>query len=288
MKEMKTDYLQVTLMTLVLIIVGCDDSGPRSGEPRLKMTFIDVGQGDATLLELPGGETILIDGGDEGFGKSAVLPVLEQVDIEEIDLVVLSHPHADHCGGLDEVIAEFPVHQIWENGETGFSRAYFDFVGTYQSEEVPVMIPPQGYTRRFGEVTLTVLNREEGYSAMNNDSLVVMVSYGHIHILFTGDIEAEESRDLVLDYGTSLRADLVKVPHHGSGNCDLTFVETVHPKFAVVSVGLDNSYGHPSEWILAAYRNRGAKVCLTSLAGDVTASTDGEELVFDCAGSWVD
>ena len=248
----------------------------------LYVTFIDVGQGDAALFELPGGETILIDGGDNREGYSAILPLLRDKRIAVLDLMVLSHPHADHCGGLDEVLGGVDVLEIWKNGESYFTGTYEDFVHASLAEGAALLIPDQGHVRRLGGVILTVLNSDEGYAGQNNDSLVLMVSYGSVDILMTGDIEEEEQLDLVHDYGAALDCEVLKVPHHGSRYFARELFDTARPELAVISVGAGNSYGHPSAAALGACWDVGAVVCRTDTSGDVTVSTDGASVRFGC------
>jgi len=249
----------------------------------LEITFIDVGQGDAILLELPTGEVILIDGGDDHRGEEEILPTLAQRDITRLDLLLLSHPHADHVGGLDEVIDTLDVIEVWENGEVNNTNAYNEFVNARDEEDTLFLVPEQGFIRNYGEVSLEVFNSGGEYLVHNNNSLVVMLRYGATSFLLTGDIETEEQYDLYEDYGEQLSAQLLKVPHHGSHFHSPNFVEAVAPEMAVISVGEGNRYGHPHERLLQAYREIGARICRTDRAGDILARSDGVRFEYECA-----
>jgi competence protein ComEC len=268
-----------------------DSGGPDGGDAGdtdtvgpgdLTVTFIDVGQGDSILLELPDGEVMLVDGGDNGAGFGAVLPLLDDKEIEVIDLMVLTHPHKDHCGGLDEVLAVVDVLEIWENGEILGTASFSEYAAARDAEGALVDVPDQGYEREYGEVQITVLNREEGYEDENNDSLVLMVELGDLRFLLTGDVETEEQADLSADYGADLDCDVLKVPHHGSFNFDPQFIDLAAPEFAVISSGVGNEYGHPHQEAIDAYLEAGALLCRTDESGDIVARTDGNSFAFDC------
>ncbi len=272
----------VLLALIAAVFCGCaEDSTPDDPAGELVVTFIDVGQGDAALLELPGGETILIDGGDNGHGVEDILPILGGKDIATIDLVVLSHPHADHCGGLDEVLGVIDALEIWENGEESDSATYRDWAAARDGEGAEVVFPVQDHIRYFGDVAIEVLNSDEGYPGANNDSLVLKISYGSTDFLFTGDIEEEEDRDLVADYSIDLESEVIKVPHHGSANFDPGLIDAVTPTHAIISTGEGNSHGHPSPEAINAYLEAGAQVLRTDILGNIVAKSDGSSIRFD-------
>ncbi|MDD5306666.1 MAG: ComEC/Rec2 family competence protein [Deltaproteobacteria bacterium] len=278
------------LAALAIALASCDlgdlpDLGPgRTEEDPLEAVFIDVGQGDSALFTLPDGAVVLVDGGDEGAGLLAVLPVLDERGIGAIDLLVLTHPHADHCGGLDEVLQRVAVDEIWENGETADTPAYEDFAAARDASGARVAQPKVGESRVFGDVSLEVLATASGFPGQNNDSIVLALRYGDVGFLLAGDAEAEEQRDLLSAHGGDLGADVLKVPHHGSSNFDPGFPRAVSPRFGVISCGADNEYGHPTSEALAAYGSLGATVCRTDVLGDVAFRTDGADLESSCAG----
>ena len=245
----------VILLVLLICLSGCPTPKEKEKEIRdFTATFLDVGQGDAILLELPNGKVILVDGGNNGDGDKIIVPFLKKKGIDTIDLVVLTHPHADHCGGLDEVLEQLKVKEIWENGERAKSKAYKDFAKARKKEKATLKNPKQNDTVTWGDVKIKVLNTNENYEKKNNDSIVLMVSYGDIDVLLGGDIEGEEQQDLVDDYGSKLESEIVKVPHHGSKYYDKDFVKTAKAKHAVFSTGKDNRYGHPVPKVIKDYK----------------------------------
>lgn len=286
-------------MVALILLAGCIDTGPvspgRDGGPAdggaesdglefLAITFIDVGQGDAALFEMPDGSTILIDGGPDGAGQDAIVPLLWERGISTLELMVLTHPHADHCGGLDEVLEQVLVGEIWENGETLGTVAYQDFVAARDAEGALVRIAEAGDQRSFGGAMLTVLAADRGMPGENNDSIVIAFDFAGVRVLTTGDIERESQSLLVDEYGPDLASAVVKVPHHGSGNFDPLFVDTVAADFGVVSCGAGNPHGHPHPAAMAAWQEAGTALCRTDLSGDVGVVIDARgEVFFDCA-----
>jgi len=251
----------------------------------LHATFIDVGQGDSALFELPDGSIVLVDGGEEGQGLNAVLPIMEEKGISAIDLMILTHPHSDHCGGLDEVMAHVEVAEIWENGEALDTPAYAGYGAERNASGAEVLHPSVGDARAFGEVVIEVLATNTGYPQANNDSIASSLTYRDVRFLLPGDAEVEEQGDMLDAHDPAdLRAAVLKVPHHGSSDFDPAFPETVMPGFAVISCGLGNDYGHPHQESLDAYAAIDAAICRTDQMGDVLFTTDGAEIETNCGG----
>ncbi|MCK9460264.1 MAG: MBL fold metallo-hydrolase [Proteobacteria bacterium] len=253
-----------------------------AGDGLLHATFIDVGQGDSALFELPDGSIVLLDGGEEGQGLAAVWPLLQEKGIAAIDLMILSHPHSDHCGGLDEVMDQVEVDEIWENGEALATPAYAGYGSARNASGAEIVQPTPGDSRTFGEAKITVLATNTGYPDENNDSIVASLTYRGVRILLPGDAEAEEQSDLLAAYDEELRAEILKVSHHGSSDFAAAFPEAVMPDWAVISCGAGNPYGHPHEEALAAYAAISATICRTDLMGDVTFTTDGTDIETNC------
>ncbi len=263
---------------------GGVDTETGTGQQRpLLVTFIDVGQGDAALFELPDGTAILIDGGPNEAGRDLVAPILEEKGIEVLDLMVLTHPHADHCGGLDEILEDFDVVEIWENGETLDTMTYQEYAEARDAEGALIELVEQGETREYGDVSLRVLHSDCGYEGANNDSIVILFSFGTFDVLTTGDVEAEAQLDLVADHGDQIASEVVKVPHHGSHDFDHSFVEAVAADFGVISCGVDNDFGHPHQEAIDAWRQAGTALCCTADSGDVELRSHGVSFEYDCA-----
>jgi competence protein ComEC len=257
---------------------------------RLRMTVLDVGQGDGIVLELPGKRTILIDGGglfDDRFdiGEQVVVPFLLSQWIGRLDLVVLSHPHADHLNGLQAVLRHFPVSQVWDNGERTSMPTYLWFEEVLRDKRIPHKILRAGYqTSEFDPVQIAVLHPSNPllhdsprghFSDVNSNSLVLTVKYGTVTLLLPGDIE-QEAEHLLLERGAVLQAQVLKVPHHGGRTSSSEpFLASVRPKIAVVSAGYRNRFRHPHQETLDRYRAIAIDPYRTDRDGAVTVTSDG-------------
>ncbi len=251
----------------------------------IEVTFLDVGQGDAIFLELPGGRTMLVDGGgsvDDRFdiGERVVLPYLWHRWVRHLDVVVLSHSQPDHLNGLRAVLENIPVGEIWESGYPSASSTY-DWLQAFVREEgIPLRRITRGQSIQLGtEVTVTALhpprsflNPRKGHRSaiVNNNSLVLHVDHPEVRLLLTGDIEREGEASL-LDTTMVLQADLLKVPHHGSrGSSSMSFLQRVRPQWAVIQAGDRNPFGHPHPETLARYAVQGVQVFRTDRHGAIT------------------
>jgi competence protein ComEC len=270
------------------------DSDSATDGDLLEAVFIDVWQGDSSLFVFPNGQAMLVDGGDltddsgtSTYGALRVLPVLEERGIDALDLVVLTHPHRDHYGGFEDILPAVSVNEIWEDGDSATAAAYGYYTDARDATGADVLTPDVGTARSFGDVTLEVIATSNGYASSsadyNNDSLVLMLTYGDVRILLTGDADSAEQGDFLAAHDpAALEAQILKVPHHGSSDFDGDFPATVDPDYAVVSCGEGNPYGHPNAETLAAYEEIGAAICRTDLLGNVEFSTDGATITSSC------
>jgi len=248
-----------------------------------RITFLDVGQGDCTLIELPSGRNILIDGGgsfDDRFdiGRRVVGPYLWNRGIGRLDLVILSHPHPDHLNGLRALVQKFWIAEVWDSGLDSGLKGYGDFkkdvikrnirYRALSADDPPIV---------FYETELRVLHPSHGfvslarkaYDAENNRSLVVQVKYRDQAFIFSGDIGAEAEQEVVKN-AAMLPCDLLKVPHHGSRTSSSeAFVAKVNPRTAVITVGKGNWYRHPSEEVVARYEANGTRLFRTDQQGAI-------------------
>jgi competence protein ComEC len=236
--------------------------------------FLDVGQADSALL-CCGGHWMLIDGGNVEDG-SYVVSALTKEGVKSLDYVVNTHADEDHCGGLAGVLAKFPAQHVWSSAKSYSSKAFSNFVKYAQKQGRSVEIPKAGDSFKLGAAEVTVLGPIKKYDGNNNNSIVLRVVYGKTSFLFTGDAEREEEKD-ILDSGAELSATVLKVGHHGSDtSTSYVFLREIMPKYAVISVGKDNDYGHPDKTTLSRLRDAGVTTFRTDLQGTVTAVSDGK------------
>jgi competence protein ComEC len=256
----------------ILVWTNATAAGPPAA---LTVRFIDVGQGDAALLTSPGGAAILVDGGPD---PAIVATELVSLGVRRLDLMVATHPHADHIAGLPAVLARMPVGSLLEPGCREASPGRDELLAAARAERVPIRTPRAGEVLQVGDVRLEILAPSSCWigtdSDTNNDSLVLLASVGSDTVLLTGDAEIPAQEALVLD-GAPLAADVLKVPHHGGATSIPEFFEAVDPAVAVVSTGQPNPYGHPTPEALAWLRATGARIVRTDLAGDVTITFEG-------------
>ena len=254
----------------------------------IEVTFLDVGQGDSIFLSLPGGRTMLMDGGgtlDDRFdiGERVVAPYLWHRWLRRMDVVVLSHPQPDHLQGLRAVLEEFPVGEVWESGYSSFSPTYRWLQDFVREKAIPLRKIARGDRIPLGgDVVVTVLHPPrsffrppKGRAVVNNNSLVLRVEHPEFRLLLTGDIEAEAEVSL-LEAGLPLDADLLKVPHHGSrGSSSVEFLRRAQPRWAVVQAGHRNPFGHPHVETLTRYAEERVQVLRTDRDGAVTFEWQG-------------
>ena len=256
----------------------------------LELTAIDVGQGDSLLVVLPHGETMLIDGGGRlvygrqrksnlDIGEDVVSPYLWSRGIRRIDVMVATHSHQDHVGGLASIMSNFRPRELWTGANPPAElQALARRLGIPSSEKHPA-----GPLELSGAV-LEVLAPADDYvskTAGNNDSLVLRISYGSRSFLLTGDMERGIESKLLAS-GTNLHADVLKVGHHGSRTSSTqAFLDAVSPSVALISAGYENSFGHPHPDVVRRLAARHTAILRTDLYGLVTARTDGHSVFFD-------
>jgi competence protein ComEC len=262
-------------------------------QENLIMTFIDVGHGDSTLVEFPRGKRMLIDGGglyEDRFdiGQNVIAPFLWKKKIRRIDIVVLTHPDPDHFKGLKFIASQFSIGQFWDNGYKGDSESY------RQLEEIVSNKKTERHSlnesspfQMINGVELSFLNppvsnsiQRKGYGLwdLNNSSLVMKLQFKNVSVLFTGDIE-KEAEERMLRKGYPLKADILKVPHHGSSSSSSSlFLQRVKPSYAILSVGERNIGRLPHPEVIKRYYQLGSRIFRTDKQGAITVITDGEKI----------
>lgn len=277
------------------LAIGALEYGTRrDGSPRglLRVTFLDVGQGDAALVDLPDGSAILVDGGGLvgspiDVGERAVAPLLATRRRGELNAVVLSHPHPDHYLGLATGLGAIRVHELWDTGQgemEGTGGAYRDLLAGLRSRGAEVKHSDVLCgAREIGGAVVEVLAPCPGLvpdRGANDNSFVVRIGYGGRAVLFVGDAEHEEEANLLESLGaTRLRADVLKVGHHGSRTSSTPeFVRAVAPRVAIISCGVRNRFGHPHPHTLETLTEAAVRVLRTDRNGSVVVTTDGASL----------
>jgi competence protein ComEC len=252
-------------LALALFLAGC--VVVRNPQPQvpadLTVTFLDVGQADAALIRTPEDETILIDTGQNG--RTAELLVSRGV--RRIDLLVLSHSHADHAGGVVGVLKAFPVSEIWYSGLDYKPRVSRMLARAGHLEAVSA-----GAEKRFAKLILTVMHPEARplRNSVNNRSIVLKATYGEASYLFPGDCELECWEELFKLHRAELRADVLKAAHHGAENgTNSGVLINVRPKTFVISCGRSNEYGHPDAIVLKLVDKLGAELFRTDVQGTI-------------------
>jgi len=222
------------------------------------------------LLRFPQGSTMLIDGGPNEAGDDVIVPHFEELHLTHLDYMVVTHPDADHCGGLDDVIAAVEVGELWENGETNSTMTYAEFDEAVDEAGIQRRIVERGDEETVDGCAVRVLNADQGWNELNDNSIVLAVDCEGAVSLFTGDLTERSQAEMIGVYGDDLAADLAKVPHHGSANRDEDFAGYVSPLYAVISVGADNPYGHPTAAAMQDWEDAGAEILRTDLLGTIT------------------
>lgn len=276
------------LLLLCLLLSSCSLLDPIATVPRndypttqadsLSVHYIDVGQADCALLEC-GGQYMIIDGGNVD-DSDLVVTYLQDQGVEQLHTVVCTHAHEDHVGGLAAVLAVYPTEQILSPTRTYSSACFDDFLYYADQQDIAITIPDPGDSFYLGNAEVTVLGPVKSYAAPNNTSIVVKVEFGDTSFLFTGDMEKDAETDM-LDYGMDVSADVLKVGHHGSStSTGYRFLYEVDPEYAVISVGTDNTYGHPHRETIAILGDAGVPMLRTDELGTILAVTDGSEITF--------
>jgi len=249
----------------------------------LRVSFIDVGQGDSELVQTPRGKAILIDAG-EVDREDDVVRYLKSQRIRQLDYVIATHPHSDHIGGMKTVLKSFPVRQFLDSGFPYGSRTQEKMLLTIRARAIPFHIAQQGDRLSVEPgVRLEILSPKKPYlkntdSDPNNNSVVCKLTYGKTSFLFTGDME-EAGRERLYRARADLRADVLKVAHHGSHNgTDTEFLKRVRPSIAVISCGKGNSYRHPHKEALAALQRFSIPVYRTDRQGTIVVISDGSRI----------
>ncbi len=243
---------------------------------QLEVHHINVGQGESIYIELPDGSDVLIDAGKSNYGSTVVNYLKEQEKNIDIEYLIATHPDADHIGGMSEVFKQLNVKNfIYPKDAPHDTKTWQNVLSLADAEGCNIKDSTPGTTFNIGGATMKFIQPSVDYRDNNDDSVVTYLEYKDVNFMFTGDIEAEAEKDMVAQ-NLVIDVDFMSVPHHSSkGSSTEAFLAKAKPEYAIVSVGADNSYGHPSADALNRYNAIGSKVYRTDQLGDIVIKTDG-------------
>lgn len=281
--RLKQFILPIIVLSL-LVLSGCSkiETAPlkSSTVPKgiLQVHFLDVGQADSALIISSSGESILIDGGNNDDGPE-VVSYLKSYGVKELSAIVATHPHEDHIGGLDSVLQSIPTKSVYMPNASAKSKTFEDFIAAVNSSGAKKVQAKAGVSLNTSDITgLFLAPNNNSYEELNNYSAVLKVTYGKVSFLFEGDAE-DISEAEMLQNGQNLKSTVLKVGHHGSQSSTTDgFLKAVSPKYAIISVGADNDYGHPTPVTLDRLAKAGVEVYRTDQSGTIVVTTDGESV----------
>jgi len=264
---------------------GSSAPASQSVTGELKIAYLDVGQGDSILIILPSGETVLIDAGEQRNSRDIIQYIKDSSRKDTLDYVIVTHPHADHMGGMAGVIEAFNVKNIYMPKVSHTTVAFENLLDVIEKKGLKIQTAKAGLTLfGFGNLKAVFLApNKDSYSNLNNYSAVLMLSYNDKRFLFTGDAE-KESESEILSSGYDVAADVLKVGHHGSHTASTSnFIKAVRPSFAVISVG-KNNYGHPAQAALSTLNEFNAEIWRTDDKGTIIVTCDGFNITIKAMG----
>lgn len=275
------------LLLLGLLLTGCDlivtPTPPPSGAAPLTVAFLDVGQGDSILIRSPNGQIMLIDGGrDLDFAADVILPQVRAWGGQQIDVMVVTHPDADHIAGLVGVLESFPVKAVALTGDDHPTQIYERLLTNVRDQKIKAIRVRTGTAIPFDPaVTLDVLSPDDDFVSRddtNEGSIVIKLTYGQTSFLLTGDAEARANQAM-LKRGADVRSTVLKLGHHGSSSStDESWLRAVQPQIGIISAGAGNSYGHPHAEVLAALAKLNITAIRTDEHGTITVTSDGVQV----------
>lgn len=288
-KSTKHRYIILGIIVILFLLAGCSltietQAGPPiSEESFLKVHFIDVGQGDATLIQQINQDNtynMLIDAGNNGDGEYLV-EYLKDQGVKTLDYIIGTHPHSDHIGGLDDVIKGFQVGAIIMPKVMANTRTFEEVMEAVSDKGLSITSPVPGTSYPLGEAEFTILApNSDDYASLNDYSIANRIVFGSNSFIFTGDAEALSEEEILNNFNKrDLASDVFKLAHHGSSTSNTEdFLEAINPSYGIISCGQDNSYGHPHREIMAQLKARNILVFRTDLHGTIVINSDGKDI----------
>lgn len=276
--------LATTLVFMLLLIMGVSGVIPsttaEAKTTTMKVYFLDVGQADSILIQSDG-RSMLIDAGNNKDG-STVVAFLKKHGVTKLDYVIGTHPHADHIGGMDDVIDSFTISKVILPKKETTTRTFEDVLDAISNKNLKITKPTVGNTYSIGDAKFTIVAPNGSYgSSLNNWSVGIRLVNGSTSFLMCGDAEKKAESDILAN-GLKMKADVLKTGHHGSSTSTTTaFLKAVDPNYAVISCGTGNTYGHPSKQTITRLRNAGVKIYRTDSQGTVIATSNGKKITWN-------
>jgi len=277
----------LTLLALLALFLAACIPTPAPPPPTggtLTVAFLDIGQGDSILIRSPNGMTMLIDGGNsDNDATQVILPKLSEWGADRLDVMVATHPDADHVGGLPEVLETFPVETVALTGQVHSTQIYERLLTDIRDLNIAAILTRTGTSIPFDPaVSVEVLGPDDEFvqdeDDRNNASIVIRLTYGSVSFMFTGDAEDAEE-EAILASGADLRSAILKVGHHGSrSSTSEPFLAAVDPQIGMISASADNRYGHPHQEVLDQLEQAGVQIYRTDQNGTITITTDGSTI----------
>lgn len=246
----------------------------------IKIHYIDVGQGDSILIQC-GEHNMLIDAGTNS-SEEDLISYLDNLNIQKFDYLVGTHTHEDHIGGMDKIVKKYDFDSILFPKTTSNTKTFENFVTEVKNKNKKLTAPDTTKTYILGDATFEILSPlKDEYEDQNNYSIVIKLKYKDTSFLFTGDAEKLVEED-ILDTNKDISADVIKIGHHGSStSTSEEFLKKVNPKYAVISLGKDNSYGHPHKETIELLENYNIKTYRTDELGTIICTSDGKNISFN-------
>lgn len=287
MKNIRKALILYLLLAAFIAILfsGCslefqlDDESGAALPGTLKVIFLDVGQADSIFIIFPGGSTMLVDAGNND-DKETVIDYIEDLGVKRIDAVVATHPHEDHIGAMDEVIRHFDIGKVYMPKVTTTTRTFENFLKAVSDKGLKITTLKGGMSISLEEgVDIEVLAPNSSrYDDLNNYSAVLKITYKNTSFLLTGDAEKLSEQEM-LKAGYDLRADVLKVGHHGSSSStSAEFLKAVSPTYAVISYGKNNDYGHPHRETIKRLNQSKIQIFSTAENGHIVMESDGYDI----------